>query len=459
MALGVQKQEDLDRAITAHGRILHDATLTSVNVAENSGLGSINWNDTQSSSLCELVADLGKQLGDNLIDGQVATALLTGVVAETERFSNDKTTPQTMSVSAQLMSLGANQQLVASELEGPGVDLRKQPSGKPKAKQGKDVSKDDGTLEIGHLEDEPAEGPAKKPEDNKPAVTAGEETAPGDIFAGVEEADKPSHVANDNITPKFVSEAPEHGGTLTANTEPEKYDPATDPLSLPKVDDNSLLSHDTPPATPAPLPTNEPSPAPSTPAPDPTPPPSFNWTPPSFVANAPAPAATPQPAEAVVTSSEPAVPSEPAQAPTAQPAGEHLDAAREEVEKALNSAPLTPEPVQALNAQPIDLQPPTTGPAPLPPQPAPVTQPSTAFDPATFGIPSDAAAPAPAPTPAPDFSSPMGQSLVMPMPPSAPSASPAQPVANDPTAPPPVPPPLPFQFNAPGSPNQNNPKP
>lgn len=119
VALGVKKQEDLDMAITAHGRILHDATVSSINSSAEGGLGSIAWHDQHSSSLSELVTELGQVLGKDLIDGQIATALLTGIVAETDRFSNDKTSSQTMSVSAVLLSAGANQQLVATKLQEP----------------------------------------------------------------------------------------------------------------------------------------------------------------------------------------------------------------------------------------------------------------------------------------------------------------------------------------------------
>jgi hypothetical protein len=39
VALGVRKQEDLDEAITAHGRILHDATVASIDIATDGELG------------------------------------------------------------------------------------------------------------------------------------------------------------------------------------------------------------------------------------------------------------------------------------------------------------------------------------------------------------------------------------------------------------------------------------
>ena len=122
VALGVHQQADLDQAIMAHGRILHDATIISVNTTRNNNLGNVNWLDETASSLSELVAGLAIDLGKetkNVFDPQIATALLTGIVAATDRFSNNKTSAQTMSVSSQLIAAGANQQLVATKLEQP----------------------------------------------------------------------------------------------------------------------------------------------------------------------------------------------------------------------------------------------------------------------------------------------------------------------------------------------------
>lgn len=122
VALGVHNQNDLDQAITVHGRILHDATVISMDTEAGGGedLGSINWIDANASSLSEMVAGFVNELGkDDAIDNQVATALLTGIVAETERFGNAKTTPDTMKVAAALLTAGANQELVATKLSEP----------------------------------------------------------------------------------------------------------------------------------------------------------------------------------------------------------------------------------------------------------------------------------------------------------------------------------------------------
>ena len=118
LAIGVSSEDDLDVALSSHGQILSDATVASVSLEEDSNLGSISWNDKNASSYSEIVASLVKDLGDKeLLDEQIATALLTGIVAATDRFSNAKTSSRVMTTAADLMGAGANQQLIAVQLE------------------------------------------------------------------------------------------------------------------------------------------------------------------------------------------------------------------------------------------------------------------------------------------------------------------------------------------------------
>lgn len=125
--LGIHDQAQLDAAITAHGRILHDATVAALNTDSMSNLGSINWVDNNASSLCEMVSDLVVEIGKDLLDPQISTSLLTGMVAETDRFGNDKAQPHTMSVAGVLMSAGASAQLVSSKLEEPEPEPEPEP--------------------------------------------------------------------------------------------------------------------------------------------------------------------------------------------------------------------------------------------------------------------------------------------------------------------------------------------
>lgn len=121
LALGVADRAQLDAAITAHGRILHDATVVSMNAGQGNApeIGQINWKDPAASSLCEMLVSISEAFGTGLIDNQMATAFLTGIVAETGRFRNEKTNPKVMTMAAQLMAAGANQQLIATQLDQP----------------------------------------------------------------------------------------------------------------------------------------------------------------------------------------------------------------------------------------------------------------------------------------------------------------------------------------------------
>lgn len=120
LALGVKEQDNLDSALAAHGRILHDATVVTIsNDDTKSELGSIAWNDRNASSLSEMIVSLSEAFkGDKAaLDEQIATALLTGLVAATDRFSNSRTSSRVMTMAASLMGAGANQQLIAAKLE------------------------------------------------------------------------------------------------------------------------------------------------------------------------------------------------------------------------------------------------------------------------------------------------------------------------------------------------------
>jgi len=119
LAIGVQSADNLDRALQSHGKILEDATVASISLNEESQLGTINWNDKNASSYCEILTNLVKELrtDKDVLDEQIATALLTGIVAATDRFSNEKTSSRVMTTAADLMGAGANQQLIAVQLE------------------------------------------------------------------------------------------------------------------------------------------------------------------------------------------------------------------------------------------------------------------------------------------------------------------------------------------------------
>ena len=121
IAIGVASRDELDASIASHGKIFHNAVTATMNLSKlNDALGTISWQDERLGCYSEMCYSLAVGLAGNdksLIDSSVATAFLTGVVSATDQFRNSVTTPDVMSLSAELMAKGANQQLVTSELE------------------------------------------------------------------------------------------------------------------------------------------------------------------------------------------------------------------------------------------------------------------------------------------------------------------------------------------------------
>lgn len=172
IALGVEDQKDLDQAITAHGRILHDATVVTINAgSQKSSLGSIDWQDNNASSLSEMLAGMAEALKPGILDQQISTAMLTGIVSSTERFSNQRTTPRVMTISAQLMAAGANQQLIATKLQTipAPVSPRKEKPRQDNRQQGKNQGANggeapaNGEMQIEHEVPAPAPTPSQPP--------------------------------------------------------------------------------------------------------------------------------------------------------------------------------------------------------------------------------------------------------------------------------------------------------
>lgn len=361
IALGVTEQQDLDAAIVAHGRILHDATVASVTTTGQGSLGTINWVDPGASSLSEMVAGLIDGLDKKVLDNQIATALLTGIVASTERFSNDKTTPKTMSASAALMIAGANQQLIATQLETPPEP---EPAPEPEAPaapgdntfstdSGSDANQsappEPGMLEINH--DGVISGASAAPEpappepDHQIQVDAdgqlhleGELPTPPPIpqisqVRGVGSSGQPTEGGSSEVKRELMVEPPKLGDSaITANSTPEGVEQSAEELTLPAVN-SPMLSHNesvlaplpepgaaaAPAPGPLPSPLSSPSPLPDPASVSPVPALSSSFAPPALPA-APAVPTPSSPFQVAPPVWQPPAPIAPAPAPFVAPA-------------------------------------------------------------------------------------------------------------------------------------------
>lgn len=178
IAIGVKDQDNLDKALAAHGKILHDATVVTVTIGDDkSNLGVTDWHDATASSFSEMVVGLAEGLKDDksVLDEQISTALLTGIVSATDRFSNERTSSRVMTMAAQLMAAGANQQLIAAKLEEAHDIAPSAPAESPVVEKS-EAPKDNGTeLSISRSRDDTTvNNDAPQPEQANDSV---EETA------------------------------------------------------------------------------------------------------------------------------------------------------------------------------------------------------------------------------------------------------------------------------------------
>lgn len=285
IGLGVKDQNDLDEALAAHGRILHDATVVTLSVGEEeSELGSTDWHEQNASSLSEMLVLLSDSLKSDkpLLDEQIATAYLTGIVAATDRFSNGLTSSKAMTIAGELMTAGANQQLIASKLEeaheiGAGssaastngnsdgtTDLaegestklsREKPAKKKETKKQKEED-NDGSLNISHEKegDVDAVAAATKEEEQLAAKDrAEEELAKQATEVPAQRQSEAALAAEKNLAQQLSKVAPAAAATPSladlqkdiANATAEVSDAATQPPAAPAVSE-------LPPAQPEP---------------------------------------------------------------------------------------------------------------------------------------------------------------------------------------------------------------
>lgn len=108
--------DEIDPALSEYGRIMYDATAINLTVDTPGRFAELEWQDSNVSSISEMIVGLADKLGLASFSEQVATALLTGIVASTDHFSNPRTSSNTMSIASKLMSFGANQQLISSQI-------------------------------------------------------------------------------------------------------------------------------------------------------------------------------------------------------------------------------------------------------------------------------------------------------------------------------------------------------
>lgn len=279
LALNVESQDHLDKALTAHGKILHDAVVSTVTAGMvRSSLGTVDWHDDKASGVSEMLVDLIDELRTPKVtmDEQIATALLTGVVAATERFSNNLTSSRVMTLAAELMAVGANQQLIATKLaEGQAIKAEEH-SESEQSKQAADAAddktdddgqdganfkvergkrsqsaeskRDDGALSISHERRGSLDDVAKQTRAEEQDAAARVATAQLDrlraasVTSGRSSATSTSQPISASVSAEPETATPLLGGTLNATTERAAEDKRRD---LDTDQNKTILHHGT----------------------------------------------------------------------------------------------------------------------------------------------------------------------------------------------------------------------
>ncbi len=279
LALNVESQDHLDKALTAHGKILHDAVVSTVTAGMvRSSLGTVDWHDDKVSGVSEMLVDLIDELRTPKVtmDEQIATALLTGVVAATERFSNNLTSSRVMTLAAELMAVGANQQLIATKLaEGQAIKAEEhseleqskqaadaaddktdddgQDGANFKVERGKrsqsaESKRDDGALSISHERRGSLDDVAKQTRAEEQDAAARVATAQLDrlraasVTSGRSSATSTSQPISASVSAEPETATPLLGGTLNATTERAAEDKRRD---LDTDQNKTILHHGT----------------------------------------------------------------------------------------------------------------------------------------------------------------------------------------------------------------------
>lgn len=112
----VLDSSDLERLSSLYednSEIFYDTPV--INIDHHPGndyFGKVNWIDLTATSTAEILVSFLESLGreKSLLNEDIATCLLTGIITDTGSFQNQNTTPKSFTVSAQLVAAGARQQ-------------------------------------------------------------------------------------------------------------------------------------------------------------------------------------------------------------------------------------------------------------------------------------------------------------------------------------------------------------
>jgi hypothetical protein len=164
IVVGVPTRARLDRVFTQNPELLQTVPLINIDFhRSNEQYGAVNLIDGQAASLSEMLVALSESLQGGMIDENIATILLAGIIASTDRFTATHTTAKALTVAAQMMAAGAKQQTIVKALYRSN-DNRAKPAERPDRRPNNNPQPNKTLIAGGSVK------PTPKPED-QPAPT------------------------------------------------------------------------------------------------------------------------------------------------------------------------------------------------------------------------------------------------------------------------------------------------
>ena len=111
IVLGTSDSENLGSIYDENSDLFYEAPVINIDHnPSNEYFGKINLVDVTASSTAEIIFNLIIDTKEELIDEQIATNLLEGIIFKTNSFQNKNTTPKAFLAAASLIAKGANKQ-------------------------------------------------------------------------------------------------------------------------------------------------------------------------------------------------------------------------------------------------------------------------------------------------------------------------------------------------------------
>lgn len=115
--IGAQDLEELGNIYDRDTDFFYKTPIVNLDyLASNENFGQINYIDLIATSVCDILFNIFIDYNQDLIDDDIATALLSGIISSTKNFKSNKVTPTTLNIASRLIAMRARRSEIAQNL-------------------------------------------------------------------------------------------------------------------------------------------------------------------------------------------------------------------------------------------------------------------------------------------------------------------------------------------------------